>query len=136
MEYKKMRKQMEEYKAVIFDLDGTLYNQRLLRLFMASTILIACIKKPSEVKRIKIIAEYRKCCEKWETIETEFFPQTKNESLSELQFQYTAQVMRTTPELVAEIVTEWMEKKPLVFLNRCKNQQLAKLISDLKEKKK
>ena len=130
-----MRKKIDEYKAVIFDLDGTLYDQRLLRALMAKTILIACIKNPLEIKNIRVLSKYRKICANWKMIEKEFATDIKNETLSELQFRYTAQIMQTTPKQVSDIVAEWMDKKPLVFLNRCKNQQLAGLISDLRERK-
>ena len=61
-----MKKQrIEEYKAIIFDLDGTLYFQKSFRKKMICFLLLHLLNNPKAILDILIVWKYRVIREDW-----------------------------------------------------------------------
>lgn len=141
-----MAKPMSNYRAVIFDMDGTLYYQLPLRLRMAGKLAAYYLRHPSRYRELLAIKTFREIREGW--TENDHNAGTKhpampgnddaakqNASLDWRQYCLTAETLSggVTPEWVKQTVEHWMYQVPLELLPLCQDQQLAKLIRMLRK---
>ncbi|QAT48431.1 HAD family hydrolase [Caproiciproducens sp. NJN-50] len=111
------------YRAVIFDMDGTLYHQRALRLFMAAELLRHCLRHGREgLRDCKILSGYRK------NRETECF----SGDWETEQYSAVARRLHLPEDAVRRTVETWMLKAPLSHLYACRDRRLQKLIPELR----
>lgn len=129
MEMKKEK--LTQYRAAVFDLDGTLYFQKPFRIHMLKYLIAYIIKHPSSIKDIFIIKEYRKVREKWEQYETQ--GNQADADLDTKQYTVVAQKKRTTVERVKAAVTFFMLEAPLCILPKYRDEELVKIIDELKK---
>jgi HAD superfamily hydrolase (TIGR01549 family) len=118
-------REIYEYKAVVFDMDGTLYFQKPFRVRMLCFLLGHLISHPTSLKDLMIIKKYREVREHW----TE-----ENDNLDKAQYEYVAKLKHTSKEHVQTVIEYYMHKVPLKFLLQYRDNELAKLIDNLKEK--
>jgi beta-phosphoglucomutase-like phosphatase (HAD superfamily) len=98
-------------KAIIFDVDGTLYDQRKLRLCMVREMFTCVLREPGPIAELIILRHFRPMRGKH-----------ANEATTHLeghQYLWAAQAARLSPEKVQEVVQEWMVKRPLAYLRSC-----------------
>lgn len=132
------KKRLCEYKAVIFDLDGTLYFQKPFRLRMIAYLAGYLLAHPSAVKDLLIIKKYREVREKWEEISTSGMSGAEGKAdadLDERQYAYVAGKTGVTPERVRNAVNFFMLEAPLKLLPPYRDEVLAELIKTLRSKK-
>lgn len=124
------------YRAVIFDLDGTLYYQRPFRLRMLRYLAGYIMAHPSHIKDFLIVRKYREVREKWEDCERECEGNTRYASLGldERQYQYVADKMNTESGRVKRVIRFFMLEMPLRFLPAYKDNMLAETIAGLHKK--
>ena len=120
-------KKITEYRAVVFDLDGTLYFQRKLRLTMACRLAGYYICHPFHIKELLILKEFRSVREHWDEV--------SEESLDTAQYRYVAEKMHTTADTVERIIKTWIYENPLSALQKSLDDKIVDLIKKLKEKK-
>jgi putative hydrolase of the HAD superfamily len=96
---------------VVFDVDGTLYNQRKLRLKMAGMLVRHSLMTRS-MNTIRILRSYRE----WR----EELADQGSERFEEILISRLAKRYRKSEADIQAIVNEWMEVKPLTFLNQCR----------------
>ena len=89
-------------KVVIFDVDGTLYNQKLMRLFMFIEILISLLINPKLINEIKTIKEFSER-ENKRTLEVK-----KDQCLEELQYENIISNKKNGE--IKKIVKKWIQK--------------------------
>src|SRR4051812_7185343 len=95
----------ETIRAVLFDMDGTLYNQGRLRRAMALELAAFAIRRPFQAPRaVRVLAEFRKAQE---------FLRGKSNCRPVDQMQIAAERARTSLAGVQAIVDEWMFERPL-----------------------
>lgn len=123
-----MHKKLTEYRAVILDMDGTLYSQPALRFLMAAALSGYYLFHPFRIKELFILKQYRQVREHWKG------SATASDSLDAAQYLFTAEQMKAAPELVERVVTRWMQEYPLTFIKRCRDKKLAALIGQLRKK--
>ncbi len=82
----------DNFKAVIFDTDGTLYDQRKLRLHMFVTLLTYYLPRPWRLRKLAILRKFRKLRE-------ENYDATP-ENLAETQYEWCAAAANVPVELV------------------------------------
>jgi len=118
---------MKKIKAVIFDLDGTLYNQTLLRIFIIISFLLNIIIKPGKTyTAIKVLEQFRKAHEKLRNLkDVDFY-------IADEQIRLTTEGSGLPIEKVNEIVNDWFYTFPLMFLKICKKKNLEETINQLK----
>jgi HAD superfamily hydrolase (TIGR01549 family) len=122
-------KNIYEYKAVIFDMDGTLYFQKPFRIRMLMFLISHALTHPSSIKDLFVIKKYRKVREHWEDV-----PHNDIGNLDDIQYEYVAKLKNTTKEHVGEIVKFYMHEAPLKLLYRYRDNELAHTIETLHDK--
>lgn len=125
-----MKKNIFEYKAVILDVDGTLYSQPWLRFHMAVNLAFYYLRHPLRAKELIILKKYRWAREHWQRLNPE---ESAPSSLEDSQYQYVGRLLNVPPEQVKRTVRFWIHSKPLALLPKCKDTELAGLIKRLQE---
>lgn len=127
---KMQKKSLLDYKAVIFDLDGTLYYQKTFRKRMFIYLLKHMLTHPSGVKDILLIKKYREYRENWEKYEnTGSYSEGAN--LNRRQYEAVAKAKKVSPERVEKAVSFFMLEAPLKFLPEYRDEILFELINKL-----
>ncbi len=129
-----MRKNsLSEYRAVIFDLDGTLYYQKPFRVKMLFYLLGHILRHPSSIGDIFLIKRYREVREKWEDYEQRTtFPE--NMALTDRQYEFVAGEKGVSAKKVEETVRFYMHEAPLTLLPDYKDVILSEAIENLRKK--
>lgn len=100
-------------KAVIFDVDGTLYDQPRLRRIMCRELALHLIRSPVKgLRTIKILAVFRRI--------RESMPSMEIANLAQASYVMTAQRLNSPIEQVRKIVQDWIFQRPLRHLPSCK----------------
>lgn len=110
-------------RLVAFDVDGTLYRQRPLRLRMARDMLLHALRT-RDLAPLKVLRTYRRQREELGEAETEEF--------DSVLLERTAAATGTRPGHVGALVADWMEERPLAHLQRCRYPALVELFEGLK----
>lgn len=113
-------------RAVLFDLDGTLYHQPPLRrrmlLELARAPLLEGLGARQTLRRLKVFRRVR------EELRERGRPE---ESLDRLQYAEPAQRIGDDAGELERTVARWMHQKPLRHLERCRRAGLVELLADL-----
>jgi len=113
-------------KAVIFDVDGTLYDQRKLRLRILFDMVAASIRHPSHLYDFKIIWDFRRARE-----QNRF---SEESGIEERQYAWGADRSGVPVKQVREVVQKWMFEQPLLHLPLCRYEGVDRLFHYLSEK--
>lgn len=115
---------LRDRRLVIFDVDGTLYNQSRLRRAMAVRLLshIAVTGKLSTLKALKAYRHTREIAADAER------PDFESEALAA-----AARAGKVTGDQACELVAEWMHRRPLPLLLRYRYAGVVELFADLRE---
>lgn len=108
---------------VIFDVDGTLYDQSRLRLRMALEMAGSALAGAG-ARDLRIVRSYRRHRERLAEMESETFVES--------QFVDVAADVDATPELVREVVAEWMDRRPLRHLASSRYAGVERLFEALR----
>jgi len=109
-------------RAVLFDVDGTLYRQSPLRAFMLLEILAYGAFRPASGWKVAgTLSVFRRERERLRG------KGGGTEPLERLQYEVVATRLRTTPEYVKAVVEEWMFRRPLRYLRFCKRPGIEPL---------
>lgn len=107
-------------KAMILDLDGTLYFQSGVQIIMGLRLLLYYIFHFWSFNEFLAILHYRKIREQ------------RVEGIVEKQFIIAAEKYNISVEKMALLIDEWLFKKPLCLLPLFKDYRLAKIIDNCK----
>jgi hypothetical protein len=110
------------FNLTVFDVDGTLYSLRKLRLKMASVLVRHCLINGS-MNTIRILGSYRE----WR----EELAEQGNERFEEILVSRLASHYRKSDADIQAIVTEWMEVRPLKYLKDCRYAGVKELVTQL-----
>lgn len=114
---------LEDRKLVVFDVDGTLYNQSRLRRAMAARLL-SHIALTGRVSTLKTLQAYRHARELTADAQRADF---EPEALAA-----AARAGRISETRARELVAEWMQERPLPLLSRCRYGGVAELFARLR----
>ena len=101
-----------ENPLVVFDLDGTLYDQQRLRWFMALHMVHDLLWSFKGRRQIKIIRWFRRL--------RETLAETEAEDIINLQYAMVASELSISEEEVRVVIKLWMLEKPLKYLRKCR----------------
>ncbi|MCR5356869.1 MAG: HAD family hydrolase [Lachnospiraceae bacterium] len=142
-------KPISEYKALVFDLDGTLYYQDRLRIKMAWMLLSYYLCHFWRIKELFIIKDFRKIREHWDEISPSLKARDEGPGVSggkdpgedkasagleDAQYAYVAGKFSCPVETVRNTIETWMYSKPLKAVFETRDSMLLKMIGDYKEK--
>jgi FMN phosphatase YigB (HAD superfamily) len=112
-------------RLVVFDMDGTLYSQQRLRLRMMRDLLLHTFAQRT-LAVIKVLEAYRRIRERLAGQEV---PDFERALIAE-----TADATGHSPGQVRQIVEEWIERRPLPYLLRCRYPGVVELFAALRRK--
>ena len=112
-------------RLVVFDLDGTLYDQRCIRRRMLCELGLHSLLHPGDLETLRVIAEFRKT--------REHMADEGAENISRLQFERPAANLGIGPEEVAEVVGDWIEERPLKHLLQCRFAGVDEVFEHLRD---
>lgn len=116
---------LHERKLVIFDVDGTLYDQSQLRRAMAVRLL-SHVALTGNISTLRALKAYRHTREIAADAEQ---PDFENEAIAA-----AAHAGKMSEDQAREIVVEWMHRRPLPLLARCRYAGVAELFADLRKR--
>ena len=111
-----------DIRLVAFDVDGTLYRQRPLRLRMGCDMVLHAVAK-RDLNAINVVGAYRRireCLAAKEVLDFE-----------RVLIAETAKATSMSPECVHAIVSEWIETRPLRYLRGCLFSGVPQLFAGL-----
>lgn len=111
-----------DIKLVCFDVDGTLYDQRRLRLLMIREILIEIARRRT-IKFVRILKLYRELREN-----TACF----SDNFEKIIISETAALIGCSEKQVRDTVAEWIHRRPLRHLLECRYAGIFELFSHIK----
>jgi HAD superfamily hydrolase (TIGR01549 family) len=117
-------------RAVLLDVDGTLYQQTALRVFM----ILELLALPFIRRSYRASADVWKALSMFRRIREELRGcNSASKSLSDLQYFVTARRLNRDPNLIAELVEEWIYQRPLKYLRSCRREGVRSFCEFLQE---
>jgi len=116
-------KRVHPIRAVLLDIDGTLYHQQSLRGLMAfelSTVPLALGSIREALRVWRILKCFREGREALRAMEDHGVP------LESLQYSLVAERVCVTPREVEMVVREWIYRRPLKYLRICRRRDMMK----------
>jgi len=114
----------ETIRLVVFDVDGTLYNQRALRLRMLKELISFTIASRS-LQTLRILRDYRKL--------RETIGEKEVDGFEDVLIALTSEKTGVESEKVELIVQEWIERRPLAHMLACRRLHIVELFAALKK---
>jgi len=126
MDNQKKEIQITDYKVVVFDIDGTMYHQKKLRLMMLFELMIYYILRPHKLFELKIIKLFREEREKRKGYQSN--------DLETEQYKWVSDITKYSIQEIKKVISKWIYIKPLKYLEKSKYVYLDNLLKILKEK--
>ena len=99
-------------RAVVFDLDGTLYDQRRLRRRMLARLALHLAARPRDLALPRRLATFRRL--------REALAEEEVAGIGRLQYERPARALGIAPEALRADVVTWMHRRPLDLLAACR----------------
>jgi putative hydrolase of the HAD superfamily len=111
-------------RAVVFDVDGTLYEQRAMRLRMARELAWSCLLSPSTLREARILSAFRR--------RREQLAEEEASDITRLQYERPARQLRLPRQRVEAVVREWILERPLRHVDACRRDGVRRLFDALR----
>ena len=111
-----------DIRLVAFDVDGTLYRQRPLRLRMARDIVLHSLTK-ADLAPITVLGRFRRIRER--------LGEERVDGFEAALLAETAAASGRSREAVQALVDDWIETRPLPYLAACRYDGVAELFAGL-----
>lgn len=113
----------DDIRFVVFDVDGTLYPQRPLRIRMARDMVHYAVRTRS-LKHIRVLSAYRRLREVLGDQETSGF--------DAVLIERTAQATATPPDAVRALVADWIDQRPVRHLKSARYPGVLELFAAIR----
>lgn len=118
-----------DLKAVIFDVDGTLYHLRGLQRAVQIHFLRGHWYKPFEASQVhRAIQAYRRAAETLRLLPAQ------EVELAESQIEFATESCGLPKEYIRACVCRWMAEEPLAFLPRFRYEGVQEVLSELRQR--
>jgi HAD superfamily hydrolase (TIGR01549 family) len=127
LQFARRRAAVTRIRGVLFDVDGTLYHQRPLRLRMALELAFAPLltgQPAAGLRAVRVLREYRRCHEELRT-------PSHAGLVASAQISKAARRAGVTPDEATSIVEQWMVRRPLRHLSRYRRDGLVEALEQL-----
>lgn len=114
----------DRIRGVVFDVDGTLYDQRKLRLLMITEMLTQAAKGSFGPNDLRTIMRYRQCRERW--------AEQGRADLATKQYELAAGEIGRPASEIECLIEDWMNRRPLYHMKRCRFEAIDVLFDRLK----
>lgn len=122
-----MSASLADARAVVFDVDGTLYHQKPVQRGMLQRLVLGHAVRPWRGPRtLRALSAYRKGQEALRATGQRY------EDLGRAQVEYAAERIGLPAREVAGLVAHWMEERPLDLVARAKRDGLDALVRALR----
>ena len=108
----------DEIDLIVFDMDGTLYDQRKLRAFMLAALLRETVRSRS-LDTILTLRAFRHVREQ--------LAENPSGDFIDAQYDLTAARRGQSAARIRPLVAEWMERRPLPLLAACRRPGIERL---------
>ncbi len=115
---------LNNYKLLIFDIDGTLYDQKKLRIRMLIDIALYYFIRPFKIYELKILKIFREEREKRKGY--------SSDNLNDEQYMWVVEKTKYSIDTVKNVIEKWIFSRPLKYLLKYKYKGLDKLFLHLK----
>ena len=112
-------------RAVVFDVDGTLYDQGRMRRRMALALLRHCLRNPSEFGLLRTVQTFRRSREE--------LGEEEVGDVARLQYVRPAERLAVDPAAVRRVAEYWLGERPLAHLPACRAPAVDTLFAVLRE---
>jgi HAD superfamily hydrolase (TIGR01549 family) len=120
---------ISQLKALIFDVDGTLYRQRPVRYGMLWRLLGAYVRQPAQsLLMFRVLHAYRRAQEVLRA------SHLADGSTALRQLQLACEWTGVAPEFAEACVTRWMEQEPLALVARSRRAGVVEFLETAKER--
>ena len=112
-------------RAVVFDVDGTLYAQRPLRMVMLRAMLSHYLLRPHRIMELYWLYHFRR--------HREALAERPHEGLERLQYSAVAARFRVEEHRVRSVVERWIYRAPLRHLAACRYRGVEGFLARLRD---
>ena len=112
-------------RAVVFDVDGTLYDPRPLRLRMARELALRCLTRPATLGDARVLQTFRRTREELSDEEAA--------GIGRLQYERAAERAGVPVARVEAVVAEWILERPLRHVAACPRSGIRRLFARLRD---
>ena len=113
-------------RVVVFDMDGTLYDQRRLRRLMIGELLNHILRCPARLHDMLILETFRR--------EREKHALYAGGHIATAQYEWVTGAVAADPGQVAAVVEAWISNVPLKYVGRCHYVGVAEFFSALADR--
>lgn len=115
----------QRVRAVVFDVDGTLYDQRAMRLRMVRELALRCLARPTVLQEARILRAFRQVRKE--------LAEEEASSIDRIQYDRTADRLGLRSARIETVVQEWILDRPLRHLPACRLAGVRRLFNDLRD---
>lgn len=118
--------------AVIYDVDGTLYDLRAMRAHMGREVAKAYWYLPLRAMEvIHTVQTYRRAQESVRRSQGQSTGDANSPSAPQMQMEQTAKRLGRSVQSIEPTIRDWMEKRPIPFVAECQNKLVFDMIQFL-----
>ena len=111
-------------RLAVFDVDGTLYDQRPLHRRMQLALAAHCATRPWDLPLLRTLLTFRRLREE--------LTEEAGEGVSRLQYERPAVLLGLSPDAIRLAVETWLHERPLPHLRRCRFPGVEEVFRALK----
>lgn len=116
----------KKIEAIIFDIDGTLYDQFGLTVKMLEELFWYFLFHPTKLYDLKILHDFRRA--------RKIHLKDLTDNLERDQYVWAAEISKVSPEKVKKVVEEWLWERPLKHILYHRYPSLMDFIKNLSAK--
>lgn len=109
-------------QGILFDLDGTLYDQKKMHAYMTLDLLRYYLVRPHKLYEIRIIYYFRKMR----------YSIPEHANIEYYQYKLVADYLKIPTEEVKRVIIFWMEERPLLYIKKCRYPCVVDLFKKIK----
>jgi phosphoglycolate phosphatase/putative hydrolase of the HAD superfamily len=112
-------------RAVVFDVDGTLYDQGRMRRRMGAALLLHCLRHPRQLGLLRTVQVFRQIREE--------LGEEEVGDVVRVQYTRPAERLAVDPDTVRQVAEDWLGERPLAHLLACRAPAIDALFAALRD---